>query len=239
MTRPQTLTRPLSIDRIQDGGCYRLAAGTPATNNLFFDIARVDGVFVKLPSTTGRADFASYITHARSSAEDVRPLEPAEQLDRLNLTAAHYPAFGSILARHVDLAHMLVVFKLQYDRIRENSAVAVPDTRFALLTSGRLLLSQRVAVFQERIQGTTLWEMFDFDAELVRSEWEPHLRSISAQLTPVVDSPLASHIDWNIQNFVFRPADSRLFYVDVKPTLLVGRTANERNRRGVRDYFIQ
>ena len=47
------------------------------------------------------------------------------------------------------------------------------------------------------------------------------------------------HVDWNIQNFVFRATDQRLFYVDVKPTLFVGAESNEQNLKGIREYFVE
>ncbi len=46
------------------------------------------------------------------------------------------------------------------------------------------------------------------------------------------------HIDWNIQNFVFREKDARLFYVDMKPTTFVAKESNEQNLKGIRDYFV-
>jgi hypothetical protein len=239
MARPQTLARPVSIQDVVDGGCYRLPIDALTTSNLFFDIARVDGVFVKAPSSTGLADFKTFVADGRSTSDDVRPLEPSERLEALNVTSARYPAFGSIVARHPDLVHILVVLKQQHERMRENRAVGVPDTRFGLLAGRTMFSSPRAAVFQEQIAGTTLWEMFDFENEVVRSEWESALPAIAAQLAPLVDSPLALHVDWNIQNFVYRENDQQLFYVDVKPTTLVNRRSNEHNLRGIRDYFVQ
>ncbi len=56
--------------------------------------------------------------------------------------------------------------------------------------------------------------MFDFSALEVTKRWWPFLPAISAQLARLLDSALLTHIDWNIQNFVFRESDERLFYVD-------------------------
>ena len=50
---------------------------------------------------------------------------------------------------------------------------------------------------------------------------------------------LLTHIDWNIQNFVFREADQRLFYVDLKPTTFVATHSNEHNLKGIREYFVE
>jgi hypothetical protein len=52
------------------------------------------------------------------------------------------------------------------------------------------------------------------------------------------DSNLVNHVDWNIQNFVFREPDQRLFYVDLKPTTFVAIQSNEHNLKGIREYFV-
>ena len=94
------------------------------------------------------------------------------------------------------------------------------------------------ALFQERVPGTTLWQMYDFAVLQVRPQWRPFLPAIAAQLSKLLDSGLVNHVDWNIQNFVFDEQKGRLFYVDLKPTILVARQSNEHNLQGIRDYFL-
>jgi len=93
-------------------------------------------------------------------------------------------------------------------------------------------------LFQERVRGTTLWDMYNFDARKISSHWRRFRDSISNQLSGLLESGLRDHIDWNIRNFVFDETTERLFYVDLKPTTFVARDGNERNLQGICDYFI-
>src|SRR4029078_6463952 len=97
----------------------------------------------------------------------------------------------------------LVVHKLQYDRLRSEPVVHVPRARFACLRSGWLFRTMEPVFFQERLEVTTLWQMFDFSALEVTRPWWPFLPAIAVQLKMLMQSSLLTHIDWNIQNFVF------------------------------------
>ena len=139
-----------------------------------------------------------------------------------------------------EFAHYLAVHKVQYERLQTQTAVGIPRARFGLLRSTRLGIfrSYEPALFQERVPGTTLWDMFDFEALRVMTRWQPFVSAISAQLSLLLDSGLREHVDWNIKNFVFDEARRRLFYVDLKPTTFVAKQSNEHNLTGIRDYFI-
>src|SRR5262249_24939025 len=116
---------------------------------------------------------------------------------------------------------------------------AIPPARFAVVRAGRWTRRFEPAVFQARVPGTTLWDMFDFQSVEVMPRWRAYLPAISAQLSSLLDSTLVDLIDWNIQNFVFAEPERRLFYVDLNPSTFVVRHSNEQNLTGIRDYFLE
>ena len=235
----EALHRPVSIEAIRDGGVYALDLAPLPQTNLFLKVGRVDEVFVKMPSPEGLADFRREFWTAGSSVEGIRPIEDAERFDHLDATLRRFPEFLRCDRATREDLHYLAVHRIQHERLRAAGVVDVPAARFAFLRSGRLIRRVQPALFQQRVEGTTLWEMFDFSVLEVTRPWWPHLPAISAALKRLLDSDLAVHVDWNIQNFVFRKEDERLFYVDMKPTTFVGVESNEHNLKGIRDYFVE
>jgi hypothetical protein len=206
--------------------------------NVFFDVHRVDDLFIKVPSGEGLDEYRRSVRHAQPTAVDVRSLEEPERFERLESSARRCAGFGDLTGAGPELVHFLVVHKIQYERLRANTVVTIPTARFGVLRSGRLFRRYAPALFQQRVPGTTLWEMFDFKALEVRPAWRSFLPTISAQLTRLLDSALLNHVDWNICNFVFDAPTERLFYVDMKPTMFVAKHSNEHNLKGIREYFL-
>ena len=208
--------------------------------NLFLKVGQVDQLFVKVPSERGLEDYRLFAKKAQAGPQDVRPLEEAERFERLESTLETLPALAQLSPIGREVVHYLAIHKLQHVRLMAQSAVGIPDARFVVLRSTllRCLHKYVPALFQDRVSGTTLWDMFDFTAVAVAPQWRPFLPTISAQLSALLNSRLLVHIDWNIKNFVFEEAAERLFYVDLKPTTYLARQSNERNLQGIRDYFI-
>ena len=235
----EVLRRPLSIDAVRDGGVYTLKLEPLPQTSLFFKVGRIDDVFVKMPSQLGLEDYRRYVRLAQSTSADIRALEDSERFEGLDSTLKRFPEFLELDAANREVVHYLAVHRIQYERLRTEAAVDIPAARFALLRSGRLIRKLEPVFFQQRVEGTTLWEMFDFSAMEVTKRWWPFLPAISAALVRLLDSELVTHIDWNIQNFVFRQTDERLFYVDLKPTTFVATESNEHNLKGIREYFVE
>ncbi len=235
------LDRPLSIDCIRDGEAYELSGIPFVQTNLFLKVGRINDLFVKVPSERGFEDYRKFVKLAGSSPQDIRSIEEVEQFGRLELTLERFPDLKQVFAKNAEFAHYLVVHGLQYQRLQSQNAVGIPRARFGVLRSTRLGILRRFqpALFQERVRGTTLWNMFDFGTLRVRSRWQRFLPAISAQLSKLVGSEFVNHIDWNIKNFVFAETEGRLFYVDLKPTIFVAKHSNEQNLKGILDYFIQ
>jgi len=232
------LQRPLSIQGVRDGGAYVLPSATLVQTNLFLEVACVDELYLKLPSARGFEDYRKFLKLAQTHPEDVRPLEDAERFDALEQALDQFPALRRFLPLDPEIAHYLAVHNLQYQRIRNQTAIGIPIAVFGVARSARPFGKIRPAFFQQRVPGTTLWEMFDFTTSQVKRRWVQHLPIISAQLSNLLDSGLLHHLDWNIRNFVFDETYERLFYVDLKPATFVARSSNEHNLQGIRDYFL-
>jgi hypothetical protein len=235
----EALHRPLSIDAIRHGGVYTLSLEPLPQTNLFLKVGCIDDVFVKMPSQKGLDDYRRDVRRAQRTSADIRALEESERFEALDWTLQRFPEFSQLGTADREVVHYLAVHRIQYERLRTDVAVNVPAARFAVLRSGRLIRKLQPVFFQERVEGTTLWEMFDFSVLEVTRRWWPFLPTISTQLKRLLDSDLLPHIDWNIQNFVFRETDQRLFYVDMKPTIFVTTQSNEHNLNGIREYFVE
>ena len=236
--KAETLPRPLSIGRVREGGVYSRPAAPLVQTNLFFRIGCLDGVFLKVPSARGLDDYRTFVKRAQSTCADVRPVEEVERFERLASILEHYPGLAPLGAARPEVAHYLLVHRLQYERLRAERTIGIPAAQFGVLLEGRVFRSLVPALFQAAVPGLTLWDMFDFDTLQVKPRWQPVLPAISLQLSRLLDSRLVPHIDWNIQNFVFHEPDRRLFYVDLKPTTFVARAGNERNLTGIRQHFV-
>jgi hypothetical protein len=238
--RVDALKPPLSINSVGDGGAYSLPRTELTLTNLFLRIRNLDDLYIKVPSERGFEDYRRFVRRAEASAMDIRGLEDEERFERLESALDEFPGLKSTRDAGVEIAHYLAVHKFQYERLRRQTAVGIPEARFGVLRSTRLgfLHKFEPVLFQQRIRGTTLWSMYDFAALRVASKWRPVLPTVSAQLAGLLDSGLRDHVDWNIKNFVFEGTSQQLFYVDLKPSLFIAREGNEQNLRGIREYFI-
>ena len=236
----EALERPLSIRSVRDGGLYAIPEASFVQTNLFLKIACLDDLYLKLPSERGIEDYRRFIQGKESVSGELRPREDAERFSRLRETLASFPELKPLTRISSELAHYLAVHRLQYERLRKQAAVRIPEARFGALCSTRLkiLRTFQPLMLQARVVGTTLWNMFDFSALRVLPAWRPFLPAISARLSELLSSPLVNHIDWNIQNFVFDETTESLFYVDLKPTTFISKESNEHNLKGIRDYFL-
>jgi hypothetical protein len=236
----ETLKRPVAVNGLRDAGAYVLPGLVLAQTNLFLQIGRVDELFVKLPSERGFSDYRRFIRSAEPNPEDLRALEDPERFENLRPAIEAFSDAAHWMSLRPEIAHYLAVHKLQYERLQRQTAVRIPQARFGLLGASPFpaFRKSQPALFQERVCGTTLWNMFDFSALRIRPQWRPVQPTISSQLSNLLDSGLLHHIDWNIQNFLFNETDQRLYYVDLKPTTFVARSSNEHNLRGIRSEFI-
>jgi len=246
----QRIAGTLTLDLIQDGGSYRLPPDyRPEQTNLFFHVGRAGQLFVKVPTGRGLADYRTFIRDAQTTEADIRPLEDAERFEHLPATLQRVPGLAPIADTDPECAHYLAVHWLQYDRLRTPGLIGIPEARFATINAADAIVLNVArpgsqgrdltpAIFQQRVPGATLWDMFDFEGLRLRASWLSFKSTIAAQLSALLESHLVDHIDWNIRNFVFHGAEQRLYYVDSKPTMFVARASNDLNLSGIRTHFL-
>ena len=84
-----------------------------AQTNLFFKVARVDQVFIKVPTDRGLGDYRNFIKHGQVTEADIRPLEDAERFDHLQAALERIPGLATIAEVDPERAHYLAVHWLQ------------------------------------------------------------------------------------------------------------------------------
>ena len=238
---PTRITNPISLDQFNDGHIYVLPELSFIQSHLFSKIAFTDLLVIKLPSSRGFSDYRKYIKHEKPDPDDIRRNEDHEKYASLDNTLREFPEFRQAHGEcGVDNTHYLIVHKLQYRRLREAGLIAVPESRFVMVSQPFLRFFSRMipAIIQQRVSGTSLWDMYDFDADELRAEWRPHLPGISNQLKALMDSPLLNHINWNIENLIFNRSTEQIYYVDSKPSTMFSRSHNQHNINGIKDVFI-
>ena len=201
----------------------------------------MDELFIKVPSSYGLKDYRVFVEAPETLCKwNIRPLEAIERFDGWQSALDRFPSLKPLESLGPRTVHYLLLYKIQYERLLTQSAVVIPQAKFGAVRSRPfgIFHNFRPALFQRRIYGTTLWDMYDFGREEVLPRWKPFLPAISAQLSNLLDSALVKHIDWNIKNFVFNEPSGRLFYVDQKPTIFAADHGNEANLKGIREIFL-
>ena len=140
----EALERPLSIRSVRDGGLYLAPEASFVQTNLFLKIACVENVYLKLPSERGIEDYRRFIQGEESASMMLRSLEDAERFARLRKTLESFPELKPLTRISSELAHYLAVHKLQYERLRKQTAVQIPEARFGALCSVRHKILQEI-----------------------------------------------------------------------------------------------
>lgn len=235
------LRSPYRLAALTDGAGYRVASLKLSQPNLFTRIGSLGDLVVKVPSDRGTADFAKYVKREVYDSEDIRQNEEMERFQNLNQALRKFPSFLVTRSQFGDdFAHFLVVYRIQHARLEASSLVGVPETRFVVLQWAVWLFGTRStpAIIQQRIRGVCLFDMVEPMDGVFLPQYS-HLRTrLKRQLEPLVESKIAIHIDWNIQNFIWREADNRLYYVDSKPTTIAAKWTVEHNLASLRETFL-
>jgi hypothetical protein len=226
---------------VNDGCAVAIPGIALARTNLFLDVGYLDELFVKAPSSYGLKDYRVFVEAPEALCKwNIRPLEAIERFDSFRSTLDCFPSLKPLDSLGPRTVHYLLLYKIQYERLLTQSAVAIPEAKCGVVRSRSFGIFHkfRPALFQRRIYGTTLWDMYDFELEEVLPRWRPFLPVISVQVSNLLDCALLKHIDWNIKNFVFNEPSGRLFYVDQKPTIFTADHGNEANLKGIREVFL-
>lgn len=225
-----------SLDQFSNGGICHINKNGLYKQNWFMLMLDLGSIMIKFPSEIGIADFRR-IVKDEGYNNSVRENDELERFANLANALKNYPDFEAVHERLGDeFVHMLVVFRIQYDRLRASGLIGVPDARFVAAWDGGLNFS--VAIVQEKIQGVALTEMVDLRSGEFIDEYEPMRSAFRQQLKNLADSKLACYIDWNPSNFVWQSQRRCLYYVDSKPSHLAGKEGNDILFTRVRAAFI-
>jgi hypothetical protein len=247
------LPHPCRVSKFHDAGLYAWPQGVTWVTwegTTYSLVLVLDDTVIKLPSAHGFSEYRKYVVREEYDNDAIRRNEPVERLGNLNKLLGQYSAWDRCPDLHGELhTHWLLLHKLQYDRLRKNTKIAIPKTRFAFLHKRRFVFRSKdyPALVQERIDGISLWEMIDHDVSVpdpdthcfVLEKYKKHIPSIARQLRPLASSPWSKHINWHIMNFIYQPLTSKLFYVDLKPSNIFGKWRNDQNLRNIRRDFLQ
>jgi hypothetical protein len=240
----EQISRPSRVSSFQDGRIYEYPDASFTATHLFSLTAKVDDVILKLPSDFGWGEFVRFVRDGQTSPRGVRTNERLERLSSYRELLAAHPGYSSIHDSCGErVTHFILVHKLQYERLRQQSIVEIPESRFVVLRAMRKRLFFRSydwipTVAQQCVTGNSLWDMFDHDSQQLRSDCARYLPALAPRLSGLLASPLAHHINWNIDNFIYDTRGDRLHYVDSKPTTVIDAVIDERNRRYLREEFI-
>jgi len=240
-TKLSELPSPLRLSDLTDGVGYRVPSLNLSQPNLFTRLGSLGELIVKVPSDRGRTDFAKFVKRGVTDPEDIRANEELERFENLEQALHRFSSFAITRASFGDdVAHFLLVHRLQLARLEAAGLVSLPQTRFVVLGCSRWLFGMYLtpAIVQERIRGIRLFDVVEPMEGVFLSQYS-HLKSqLKGKLQPLVDSKISIHIDWNIQNFIWQEATERLYYVDSKPTTMASKFSVDHNLSSLRETFL-
>src|SRR5262245_51932516 len=103
--RAETLARPLSLDSVRDGGTYAVPALAAVRTNVFFRIARVDALYIKVPSREGLEEYRKVVKLGPPPSVDVRHPQDAEAFDQIARAVQERPSFSALEFLGPELLH--------------------------------------------------------------------------------------------------------------------------------------
>jgi hypothetical protein len=263
----QYIHEPLEIERFVNGFCYDLPSLSFGVPNTDTAVAEKDDVFIKKPSPRGadyhrnfiyEKDLRAYGTDYWRGDSPVRSCTEAEASHNLEDALNQYPDLKSTLDSYRNwhaylspeefrvILHYLVLHRMQYERLVVLGSIGIPRARFVFLhdvETKKALFSRKVtvehsvtpAIVQERIDGISLWNMYSSYIQDIVPEWQERMPAIAAELRRIINM---NDFDWNPNNFLYREKDSRLFYIDSKPTIFAGRVNNDHNLQLFKRFFL-
>lgn len=197
---------------------------------LFTYVSLLGQVVIKLPTGVAMKNFlAGSISNSWfAGLNGVRSTEKIERSSRFGELLGRYPDFNPALEYGRNLVHYLLIHKLQYDRLDLNSFVGIPKARFVLIGTPR---DPHPAIVQERINGPSL---MSFIQRVLRSggTFQP---PCVKEVLGLANSTFVAHINWYPENFIWSEQERNLYYIESKPTTMIGRDVNDPSLRNIRE----
>jgi hypothetical protein len=128
-----------------------------AQTNLFLEVGYLDDLFIKVPSSYGLKDYRVFVEAPETLCKwNIQPLEGIEQFDRLQLALDCLPSLNPLASLGPRTVHYLLLYKIQYERLLTQCAVAIPQAKCGAVRSRSvgMFCQFRPDLFQRRISGT-------------------------------------------------------------------------------------
>jgi len=251
--------RTPTVEMISDGQCYTLPRVSFAVTNVYFRMAELGNVFIKLPTDKALGFHQNAMYRGYGGSKSIRNPSDLELPDRMNEALEEYPAlkqpmyqFGtddiSIDAETIHrYVHYLVMHKHNAVRWKRFGSINIPDARFVMFRESGAPFSLRQfkkipydrlipGIVQQRARGNTLWSQYAPWIG-VRPSWRSYLPEISKAAAPLFHAEVWEFFDWNLRNFLFDPEGRILSYVDSKPSVFAGKLKNDNHFRLFRKVF--
>jgi hypothetical protein len=213
------------------------------------EIEHLGTVYIKVPSPRGvfiHRDSTYFYKHSDNEVRAPEGLEKAESMGSALDRYSEYKALiqeaesgGLLLSSQLEFlkvsVHWLLLLHINHERLRSAGSLSLPDARFLFVSTPVANETDthrlRPAVIQEAIDGVLVRTMLRFDAQNYPIEVIPEFRQYILRIAGHVRAAKSqlddNYIDWNLSNFIYTPDSDKLWYVDPKPTVFIGRRANE------------
>jgi hypothetical protein len=204
---------------------------------LFTEVGLLSQVVIKLPTRIGWHNFlgASISNSWFAGLNGIRKTERIERSSRFDELLDRFPEFKSAsLDCERNVVHYLLIHKLQYERLRFNTLVAIPETRLVLMRAASNAKAARTAedpypaIVQARIKGPSLMSLLPNNKEKFRHPCAETLASL------MNSASLCRHINWYPENFIWSEKEGKLYYIDSKPSTMFGKKVNDQSLRNLR-----
>lgn len=220
------ISNATTLDEIRDGEMYRLKAISVAPYRRFSRLGFTQHLVIKAATPQFESSFETLV---RGNTEDFanNVVRISSELERdAEALAAEYPEIACHLDQNAAAVHLLLVARLQHDRLAATAEIAVPRTRFVLLVDNEGRVTP--TTIQQRVAGTSLLSIADDDT-LTTEQAYMVLKRIAPRIETLRRSELSQHINWFADNFLYDPASDVLHYVDTKATCLLHAGVNQSN----------
>ncbi len=138
---PNPLPEPCAVGRLCDGTLYQLPHTGNWRETTYSRLMILDSTVIKLASPYGYDEYEKYVVRETIDNDAIRGNESLEKFANLQKLIAKYPEFRGCLDDYGEIkTHWLLIHKLQYDRLKENTDIAIPEARYVFFCSSHDLI---------------------------------------------------------------------------------------------------
>lgn len=243
-----TLNASVRVGDLINARCYEFIPTTLQQTNRLLEVEHLGAVYIKIPSPRGVFIHRDSTYVYKCSDNEVRAPEGLEKAESMGSALDRYSEYRALIREAESglltpsqleflkvSVHWLLLLHINNERLRAAGSLSLPDARFVFVSTpiadktdtNRL----RPAVIQKGIDGVLVRTMLRFNSQNYPMEVIPEFRqyipAIARHIMATRSQLDDKYIDWNLSNFIYTTDSDTLWYVDPKPTVFIGRRANE------------